>query len=447
MTDRATAPTAAVAPTADPSSRRRTLVLLLNNPFLADSRSWKIARSLATAGWSVTVVARTAEGLPERETRDGFTIVRIDQPRPLSWLPSPGLPEADRGPAGPGSESVPRPSRRSRLRAIGTTLVGRPIQAARYLLLARRWADRIGAVIQTADVWQAEGLITLPVALHLRGRLGGRVVYDVRDLQVESSRFARLPGPWRRLLTGRERVWARSADAVLAANLAYADELARTLGVSPVVVYNGPSIRDTETVAPIPIRERLGLAPETRIVLCLGNVAPGRGVEQLCRAIAGVPRAVLLVVGPGGAFRDGLAAEAATLPAADRIHFLPGVSPDEIAAWTAAADVAAMAIQPTTLNHRLTTPTRLFDALGAGIPVVASDLPGMAAIVGASGCGVVCDPTDPGAIAAALRDVLDAPLERRSAFREAALAAARGRYAWERQVERLLEVYRDPTSA
>ncbi len=422
----------------------RRLVLLLNNPFASDSRSWKIARSLAAASWSVTVVARQADGLPDREEGEGFVVIRLEQPRPLAWLPSPRLPEADRGGAG-GGDSVVRPSTAARLRAGIATVAGRPIQALRYLLLARQWAERVGAVVAEADVWQAEGLITLPVALALRRRGGGHVVYDARDLQVESSRFARLPGPWRRLLARRERAWARAADATITANEPYAEVLARTLGSRPIIVYNGPQVaegRDDRTAAqPIHVRERLGLAPTTRIVLCLGNVAPGRGVEQLCRAIGDVPRADLLIVGPGGDFRERLRAEAAGLPAAERIHFLPAVAPDDIPSWTAAADVAAMPIQPTTLNHRLTTPTRLFDALGAGVPIVASDLAGMAAIVRSTGSGVLCDPTDPAAIARALREVLDGPPERRQAFRDAALAAARGPYAWERQVETLLGVY------
>ena len=159
--------------------------------------------------------------------------------------------------------------------------------------------------------------------------------------------------------------------------------------------------------------------------------------------MANMADATLLVIGPGGAFRDRIVAEAAELPAADRIRFLPGVPPEDIPGWTAAADVAAMPIQPTTLNHRLTTPTRLFDAFGAGTPVVASDLPGMAAIVRETGAGVLCDPTDPASIAAALRTILDAPAERRRAFREASLEAGRGPYAWQRQAERLLALYRD----
>ncbi len=360
------------------------VALLLNNPFVADSRSWKIARSLAEAGWTVTVVARRADGLPDRETRDGFAIVRVDQPRPLAWLPAPRLPEAATGEQPAGGERGWVAGRvrvaAGRVRAAIVDVVGRGIQAIRYLRLAGQWADRIGAVVPGADVWQSEGLITLPVALALRSRRGGRVVYDARDLHVESSRFARLPGPWRRLLARRERAWARSADAVITANEPYAAVLLGTLGVRATVVHNGPLAAaaggDAATVAADPIRDRLGLPASTRIVLYLGNVAPGRGVEQLCRAIADVPAAVLVVVGPGGPFRDRLIAEAAALPAADRIHFLPAVAPDEIPGWTAAADVAAMPIQPTTLNHRLTTPTRLFDALGAGVPVVASDLPG-----------------------------------------------------------------------
>ncbi|MEO8229110.1 MAG: glycosyltransferase family 4 protein [Chloroflexota bacterium] len=431
----------------DVGARRRAgaVALLLNNTFEADSRSWKLARSLTASGWTVTVVARAGDGLPRHEERDGFRLIRVEQPRPLAWLPTPRLPEAATG------ESVrPHRSLSARLRSTAIDIVGRPVQALRYLRLAGQWADRIAEAVPGADVWQAEGMITLPVALALRRRLGGRVVYDARDLQVESSRFARLPGPWRRLLARRERAWTRAADATVTANGAYAEVLRRTLGVRATIVFNGPPAPPAEGGRAGPagaqIRDRLGIPASTRIVLCLGNVAPGRGVEQLCRAMVDVPHAELLVVGPGGGFRERLRAEAARLPAADRIRFLPGVPPEEIPQWTAAADVAAMPIQPTTLNHRLTTPTRLFDALGAGVPVVASNLPGMGAVVRETGAGVLCDPTDPASIAAAIRSVLDAPPERRQALREAALAAARGPYAWERQVDRLLEVYRELTS-
>jgi glycosyltransferase involved in cell wall biosynthesis len=100
-----------------------------------------------------------------------------------------------------------------------------------------------------------------------------------------------------------------------------------------------------------------------------------------------------------------------------------------------------MPVQASTLNHRLNTPTKLFDAMGAGTPVVVSDLPGMAEIVVPAGFGVLCDPTSPADIARAIREILNAPPKRRRARRDAALAAARGEYSWDRQVGRLLELY------
>jgi glycosyltransferase involved in cell wall biosynthesis len=414
----------------DPAERTGRVALLLNNPFVADSRSWKLATGLAAAGWPVTVVARAEPGLPEREERDGYLVIRVARPRPLGWLPAPGLPRQD----GAG--------RGTRVRARVRDSLGRAVQAMRYLLLARGWADSIArAVPDGADIWQSEGLVTLPTALRLRARLGGTVVYDSRDIGPESARFARLPGPWRRLLARRERGWARAADALVTVNLPYADHLRRTLGRTATVVFNGPVPFDPPVPPERRFHGRLGLPPGTRVVLAVGAVVAHRGIEAATRAMADVPDAALVVVGNGDA-RDRIQAEARALPHADRIHFMDALPPDELLPWTAAADVALMPIQPSTLNHRLTTPTRLFDAMGAGVPVVAADLPGMAAILRDTGIGVLVDPASPRDIARGLREVLEAPPERRAVYREACLAAARGAYAWQRQLDRLIDLYR-----
>jgi glycosyltransferase involved in cell wall biosynthesis len=100
-----------------------------------------------------------------------------------------------------------------------------------------------------------------------------------------------------------------------------------------------------------------------------------------------------------------------------------------------------MPVQPDTLNHRLNTPTKLYDAMGVGVPVVASDLPGIAPIVTETGCGVLCDPEDPADIARAIREVIDASDPDRVARRLACLRAARERYSWRLQARELLGVY------
>ena len=102
-----------------------------------------------------------------------------------------------------------------------------------------------------------------------------------------------------------------------------------------------------------------------------------------------------------------------------------------------------MPVQPDTLNHRFNTPTKLYDAIGVGVPVVASKLPGITPLVEETGCGVLCDPTDPADVARAIRDIIDAPEDQRVALRMRCLEAARTRYAWQHQARELLRVYDD----
>jgi glycosyltransferase involved in cell wall biosynthesis len=90
--------------------------------------------------------------------------------------------------------------------------------------------------------------------------------------------------------------------------------------------------------------------------------------------------------------------------------------------------------------------TRLVDLLWLGLPVVVTDGGTMARVVRESGAGLVVPPDDPGALAMAIRTLLeDAPLRERTAAAGRAWAMERG---WRRVVKPLLEYadrpWRDP---
>ena len=104
-----------------------------------------------------------------------------------------------------------------------------------------------------------------------------------------------------------------------------------------------------------------------------------------------------------------------------------------------------MPIQGDTLNHRLTTPNKLFEAMAAGVPAVVSDLPGMRAVVADAGSGILVDPTDIGGDRG--RHPPDPrPVRGRVAGLARAMPGSRPRtYNWETQVERLLDEYTELT--
>jgi len=355
----------------------------------------------------------------------GAVVGRIRGPRRTPVAPSPGGSAAASGPAGRARTLV---AAAKRLAAIALTV------------RAQRLASR--ALAPTADLVHAMAYMGIPIGLDLGRRDHAAVIYDARDIYVDAANLARLPGPARRLFGWVERRWAQRASRVVTVNDPYADVMERRFGVPrPLVVLNCSKRRDVPATPPRRFHERLSLPESTRVVLYQGGFSRDRGIEQLIAALPLLPADAALVLLGYGSLQAELEAQAATPAFADRLFVLPAVAPDELLDWVGSADVVAMPIQPSTLNHRLTTPNKLFEAMAAGVPVVASDLPGMSGIVRETGCGVLCDPTGPSAIAAALRSILDAPEPERIAYRERAVAAAHGAYSWETQVEILLAEY------
>jgi glycosyltransferase involved in cell wall biosynthesis len=414
-------------------------VLVLPSTAEFDSRTYRIAATLSGRGHTVTVLARLAPGLePVEDHPAGYRIVRV----PVSAAG--GLP----GPIRAVVERV----RRKPVRAVLTvgSQPGSPRKPRRLAGLDRLAAIALtvrsqrratGQVAPRADLVHAMAYMGIPVGLDLGRRDRAPVIYDARDIYVDAANLARLPKPARRLFARIERGWARRASRVVTVNVPYAEVMAERFGLPmPLVVMNCALRREAPEHRPRHFHERLGLAESTRVVLYQGGFSRDRGIEQLITALPDLPDAALVLLGYGP-LRDELELRAGEPGLAGRLHVLPAVPPDELIEWVASADVVAMPIQPTTLNHRLTTPNKLFEAMAAGVPVVASDLPGMAGIVRETGCGVLVDPVDPAAVAGAIKGLLDISPGARELIGRKGYAAHLARYNWEAQVEGLLAEY------
>ncbi|HUQ79159.1 MAG TPA: glycosyltransferase [Patescibacteria group bacterium] len=296
------------------------------------------------------------------------------------------------------------------------------------------------AVDPGGDLYHGMAYMGIPIARSLARRHGAQVVYDARDIYVDAGNVARLPGPVRGLIGRLERGWARSVGRVVTVNEPYAEVMASRWDVEqPLIVMNCSYRYQPATPRDRRFHRALDLTPRTPVVLYQGGFSRERGIEPLIDAIRLVPEVVLVLMGYGPLTGE-LTRMAAHPALGDRVRILPAVSPADLLDWIAAADIVAMPIQPSTLNHRLTTPNKLFEALAAGVPVVASDLPGMASIVRDHGVGVLVDPTNPAAIADAIADLLADP-DRRAAMGARALAAAHRVFNWETQAASLIAEY------
>jgi glycosyltransferase involved in cell wall biosynthesis len=142
-----------------------------------------------------------------------------------------------------------------------------------------------------------------------------------------------------------------------------------------------------------------------------------------------VEGAVFVVIGHGAEFERIRARDSD--PRFEGRHFtLPSRHPDQLIPWTASADVALMRFRDS-FNDRMSTPNKLWEALAAGVPVVATREQMLAAeLIERHQVGAVAANPDRDGIAAAIRSILGLPADERAAWRERIAAQAREHWSW-----------------
>ncbi len=243
-----------------------------------------------------------------------------------------------------------------------------------------------------------------------------------------------------KLPSRRLRVWAacaRGASGVVSTNSWKRELLVQRYGLDPariLVAPNGTDVERIQAAAALPLRERLGIASDTKLVLYAGHLHAWKGVEHLVAAAPLLPESVHIVVLGG---RDEDLARFRAAHAGPRVH-LPGpVPPAEVAGWLKAADLLVLPNIGTDPESRFqTSPLKLFEYMAAGRPILASDLPSVREVLDER-CAWLVVPGSPAAIARAAQEALADPVE---AARRAAAASVRvqGR-SWSARAQAILD--------
>ncbi len=136
-------------------------------------------------------------------------------------------------------------------------------------------------------------------------------------------------------------------------------------------------------------RRKLGLDPQSRVIVTASALVPLKGIDRLVDAMALMRDAnsKLYVIGEGTE-RAALETRIARHGLADRV-LLAGSRPQpELAEWYSAADLFCLA------SHREGCPNVVIEALACGLPVVAADVGGVGELVSRPDYGrVVSTPT------------------------------------------------------
>ena len=240
---------------------------------------------------------------------------------------------------------------------------------------------------------------------------------------LDRSRLMELSGPVLRQI-------CRRIDAAIAVSEAASGFVRRVFRGPVEVVPNGV---DVEAFAGA--REPAEGLPEGRKILWVNRLDPQKGFGVMVRAFEELALeladAQLIVAGDG---RDRAALSLLSENARTRVVRLGTVRHEELPRYHAAADVfVSSALGQESFG------IVLVEAMAAGVPVVASDIPGYREVVRDGVEGLLVRPNDPSALAGAISKVLTEP-----ELASSLAAAGRTRadlYSWDVVVPQLEAVY------
>jgi glycosyltransferase involved in cell wall biosynthesis len=389
-------------PTRDDNRTPPIICLASSVSVPSDTPSMLYLRALAVAGYR-TVAVMPGE-LPQHLVALGVEHVRLPKPRASFWYGR-GLLNAGHAVAG-------------RLR---TTLF--------LFSVLRRIRPDVCISIEP-DSWAA--------AVIAKSCWGSRVVVNLREIYEERARaFPVVLRPVIRFAVRYlMRILSRSTDEILHHGIER-QEVHSYLG------RNGVSVSPFPRAADMPHHH--GTRPAEAVVKFVhaGALRATYAGNELLRAFAIARRttpAVKLVVLGGVANNITETSLLSALQLAGALDVLPPMPFAEVVVQLANSDVGISLVLPVDRIHYLAQPSKLFEYLASGLPVLAADVPTIRRIVSSDDCGLLVDAADENAIAAAIvRLVVEEPLRRRLG-ENAARAAVR--YTWEEEEPKLLAVVR-----
>ena len=424
------------------SSARRQGVVLVANPVLGDARVRKGAFALSRTTLRAVVVGYGSRGRTDA-TVEGLPLEVVERPVLVGAV----LEEAKR--------RVPSATTGGKEKrwhwAPSVSLIARRI----LLLKAREYGTSIG---YRFVAWQlsrhvarmrptlihAHDIVALLAALRCKRndpRL--RVVWDAHELYTELE--YKSPAMSRYIDRFLKRA-APSVDGFVTINRSIADLYAKRYPALPpaTIVMNATRRTATDFSDDGRLRQAAGVSQAQKVLLFQGGLSRGRGIDAMLEAAATLPQEWTMVFMGNGAMEAAIEEAARRLnparPEGSPVIARIGPAPyDELAHWTAGADLGAIPYENTSLNHLYCTPNKLWEYPNAGVPILATDLEEMGTFVRKHGIGVLLPRTFTGAdIVQALERVSDAELN--------AMRQACDRFNevenWECYEPRLLELYR-----
>lgn len=274
----------------------------------------------------------------------------------------------------------------------------------------------------------------IPLGLLLKC-CGFGVIYDVhedvpRDVLTKFWLPAMMRRPISLLMTGVEWLAGWCFTAIISA--------------TPDISVRFPS-KKTTLVQNYPILNEL-INQEVSDYLCrpphfayIGGIGKTRGIHEMVDALGRTDRHDVRLQLAGEFRPASLKIKIESMPGWQQVDYSNWVNREQVSIIlnNVRAGLVVYLPTPAILNAY---PTKMFEYMSVGLPVIASDFPVWRGIVDKAGCGLLVDPLNPSMIADAMLWILNNPDEAKAMGKRGRKAVEES-YNWEREGSKLIGIY------
>jgi len=266
------------------------VVHIVLNTFVQDSRVMRECKSLAENGYDVTVIAYWMSGLKENESQDGYTIKRLKL-KSKSWT----------------NNSI--------------------VQVFKYLEFLFNALSAIKR--EKPIICHGHDPSGLFVAFLAKVLWNCKLIYDSHELWGHTSHMKNYNKILYKVGGYFEKYIIKISDIVITVNKSIADILKQTTGKESITI-----IRNISEINMVNLklnRSHLNLPNSKYILIYIGSLAQGRGVDRLIECMINVHKEIgLAIIGGEQKYHDDYNRLIERNSLNGRIRLLPAVSPNKV---------------------------------------------------------------------------------------------------------------------